>query len=115
MNPNNKHPQFIPSGVTGIELGNNVKIRTGSSQQRAATLMAIPAFPRDHSRWGRASPFRRLSRRQPIEMLYEASRAVRSRARMALRAAVEPMLMRERRTQTRRETMMALRGIADLG
>jgi hypothetical protein len=40
---------------------------------------------------------------------------VRSRARMALRAAVEPMLIRERRTQTTRETMMALRGIADLG
>jgi hypothetical protein len=34
---------------------------------------------------------------------------------MALRAAVEPMLIRERRTQTRRETMIALRGIADLG
>lgn len=50
MNPNNKHPQFIPSGVTGIELGNNVKTRTGSSQQRAAMLIAIPAFPSDHSR-----------------------------------------------------------------
>jgi hypothetical protein len=34
---------------------------------------------------------------------------------MALRAAVEPMLMRERRTQTIRETTMALRGMADLG
>jgi hypothetical protein len=50
-----------------------------------------------------------------MEMLYEASRAVRSSARMALRAAVEPMLIRERRTQTMRETMMALRGMADLG
>jgi hypothetical protein len=40
---------------------------------------------------------------------------VRSRARMAFRAAVEPMLMRERRTQTRRETMIAFRGMADLG
>ena len=115
MKPNSKHPQFIPSGVTGIELGNSGKTRTGSNQQRAAIFIAIPAFPSDHSRWGRGSPFRRLSKRQPMEMLYEASKAVRSSARMALRAAVEPMLISERRTQTMRETMIALRGMADLG
>ena len=40
---------------------------------------------------------------------------MRSSARMAFSAAVEPMFIRERRTQTRRETMIALRGMADLG
>lgn len=48
-------------------------------------------------------------------MMYEARRAVRSRARIAFKAAVEPMLMSERRTQTMSEMMMALIGIADLG
>lgn len=34
---------------------------------------------------------------------------------MALRAAVEPMLIRERSMQTTRDMMMALRGMADVG
>ena len=69
MNPNSKHPQFMPSGVTGTELGNSVKTKTGSNQQSAAMLIAVPAFPSDHSRVGRGSPWRRLSRRQLMEML----------------------------------------------
>jgi hypothetical protein len=43
------------------------------------------------------------------------SKAVRSRARIALRAAVEPMLINESSMQMMREMMMAFRGIADLG
>jgi hypothetical protein len=56
-----------------------------------------------------------LSSRQLMEMMYEASKAVRSSARMALRAAVEPMLIRESSMQTTSEMRIALRGMADLG
>jgi hypothetical protein len=50
-----------------------------------------------------------------MERLYEVKRAAKSKARMALRAAVDPMLIRDRRTQTPRDIMMALSGMAHFG
>ena len=50
-----------------------------------------------------------------MEIIYELSMLTVVRERMALRATEEPMLMRERRTVRMKETMMALRGIFQVG
>lgn len=93
--------------------------RDGIERQKGSRRLGCPLFkddlPSDHSQAGRASPRIRFMAMQPMEIVYELSRAARSRAKIALRAAVDPKLMRERRTQTMREIMMALRGMLDLG
>lgn len=50
-----------------------------------------------------------------MTIMYEQSRETVVRARMALRAAVEPMLIRESKAVTVRETMTAFRGMLEPG
>ena len=57
----------------------------------------------------------RLSRRQEKEMMYEEMRDATPREAIALKATVEPMLMRERRTVMMKETRTALRGMFQPG
>lgn len=57
----------------------------------------------------------RLRRRQPIERLYDPSRAARSTARNAFSAAVDPMLTIERTMQKARETSTAFNGMLQRG
>ena len=98
------------AGVVGVVPGNSVKIKIGTSQQRAPMLIQSPILPRLHGRGGRASPRKRFIVTQPILIMYEASRLAQSRARIALRATKEPILMRDRRLVATRDMRTAFTG-----
>ena len=110
-----------------------VKMKIGSSQQSALgrdlsvrfrvsiirnthrALIGAPHFPSDHLRGGSGSPLIRLSRRQPMESMYELNRAARSTARMAFSAATEPMLTIDKHTQKTKDTSTAFSGMDQRG
>ena len=115
MNPNKRHPQFMPAASTGVVAGNMVKTNIGTNQQSAKMLIGKPHFPREYLLTGKGSPLMRLRATQPMLMVYEDRMAAKSMARMAFRAATEPMLIIDKPMQTKSETMIALRGMLQRG
>ena len=107
--------QFIVSGCTGVAVGKKQNTKKGTRNTSAMMLIAVPARPSDQRDGGSASPRIRLDRMQPMDKMYEPNRAERVRDTMALRATLEPRLMRLMTMPKRKDTMTALRGMGKFG
>nr|POE89968.1 hypothetical protein CFP56_20437 [Quercus suber] len=103
--------QFIVEGTTGVAPGKKANTKIGARKQSAMMLMAMPHLPSEKRRDGRGCPRTRLMRRQEMTIIYDANRETVVRARTALRAAVDPMLMRESSAVTSRDTRTAFNGM----
>ena len=79
------------------------------------SLMGPPSFPRLQRAGGSFMPRHLLMRTQVMEMMYEEIRDAVPREAMALKATVEPMLIRERRIVMRKEINTAFNGMSHPG
>lgn len=111
MTPTNiTEAQFIFSGVTGVDNGQNAKKPTGKRKIKAAILIAKPYLPSVHLRAGSFVPYKRRHTMQLIVMKYEMRSDTPPSELMALRATEDPKLMQERRHVTTKETRTARTG-----
>ena len=80
------------------------------------TLIGIPKRPKLHRALGKVSGCQsRRCKTQPTEIEYDNMSATVLRDAIALKAAVDPRLMRERSTVRRQDSVTALAGIWSLG
>ena len=105
----------MDTGVTGVPSGQNEKNHMGERNIIDTMFRSIPYFPRDHLLGGRGSPRSRLTRRQPIVMIYDVVIETLPHELMAFRAVVEPRLMQAIRELTRSETPTAWSGMFQPG
>lgn len=106
-----KQPQFMVFASTGVTAGKKAQTKNTARKQRPARLMASPYRPSDHGRGGSGSLPRRFITRQAIEIAYDDKPLPTLRVNKAVRAAVDPILIRESRTLTAIEIRTALTGI----
>ena len=111
MPPNMAMFQFIVVAVTGRLVGKKAKMKKEKRKQSAMTLIAMPHRPSEKRAGGSGSRRRRLANMQPMESMYELSSAVMVRETIALRATLEPRLIRAMAIPKPRDTMTALRGM----
>ena len=74
-------------------------------------LTPTPQRPSEKRAGGSGSPRRRLAKMLPMESMYELRRADMVKDTMALRATLDPRLMRAMTTPKTMDTMTALRGM----
>jgi hypothetical protein len=85
-------------------VGKNEKTKATDKKANDKSFKGPPNLPNDHRRGRRASPRRRFSRMQPIEMMYEKISAALDTESTALNAVSEPKLMAEMMIETPRQT-----------
>jgi hypothetical protein len=100
--------QLNSAAQTGLSskgvAGKNENAKATTKKISDTSFRRPPNMPKDHRRGRRASPRRRFSRMQPIEMMYEKISAALETESTALNAASEPKLMAEITTETPRQT-----------
>lgn len=90
--------------------GKNEKNQITVRKMTETTLIHMPCLPKLHRAAGKGSFRMRLMMRQTNEMMYEERREATPNEAMALKAAVEPMLIKDRRIVITNETMTAFTG-----
>jgi len=88
-----------------------MKTQTTAKNSTAPTLTKIPRRPSDQRRGGSGSPLTRLMIRQVKEIIYVARRALTARDPIALNAAVDPILISERRQVMTKVINTAFKGM----
>lgn len=92
--------------VRGKKQKNQINVRKITE----TTLIHMPCLPKLHRAAGKGSFRMRLMIRQTNEIMYEVRREATPKEAIALKAAVEPMLIKDRRIVTTNETMTAFTG-----
>lgn len=113
--PNMAMFQFIVCAVTGRAVGKKQKMKKAKSKQSAMALIAEPQRPSEKRAGGSSSPRKRFAKIQPMETMYELSRADIVRETMAFKATLDPRLMSDMMTPKPKDTQTALRGIFQPG
>ena len=103
------------SAVTFLSIGKNTNTQTTRRKATAPTLIGRPARPRDQRRSGSGVLLTRRMMRHTKEMIYVPKIADTAREPMALKATVEPMLIKERRVVIRKVRRTAFRGMFQPG
>lgn len=111
MPPNMAIFQFIVLASTGVAVGKKQKTKNVERNPSAIALITKPQRPRVKADGGSGSRRSRFRKMQPIESIYELSNADIVRETIALRATLEPRLIREIATPHAKETTTALRGM----
>lgn len=110
MPPNMAIFQFIVVASTGVAVGKRQKTKNVKRNPSAIALLIKPQRPSVKADRGSGSRRSRFRKMQPIESIYELSNADMVRETIALRATLEPRLIREMATPHPKETTTALRG-----
>ena len=90
--------------------GKNEKNQISVRKMTETTLIHMPCLPKFHRAAGKGSFRIRLIMMQTNEMMYEERREATPNEAIALKAAVEPMLIKDRRTVMTNETITAFTG-----
>lgn len=101
--------------MTGVEIGKKIKTQTMSRNNTAPMLTKTPKRPRFQRRGGSGSPRKRRTMRQVKDIMYVASNAETARDPMALKATVEPILIKDSRQVIVKVIRTALSGIFQPG
>ena len=88
--------QLAVSVVTGVLTGKQLKTMMKPAYRNAKALMGRAKRPRLQRARGSSSPLMRLSRTQPMDIMYVDMSARRDRETIMLKASVEPRLIRQR-------------------
>lgn len=104
--------QFIVLGLTGVTAGKKLKMYITKRKTSDATFTGTPTRPSVHRRSGSFPPRKRLSSTQPIHKVYEVMPLAKLRENIAVRATLEPRLMRESKIVTASEMSTAFSGIS---
>ena len=92
--------------------GKKIITKAKAKNINAPTLMGSPNLPNEKYEGSKGWDLIRLQAIEPIDIMYEASRAVTPRAVSWLKAMVEPKLMDIRRMEKMEVVMRALRGMS---
>ena len=108
--------QFISAGVGFTSPGKKLKTKTSTRKRRLAPLRSRPKVRPRLNLDGRSGALRqRLSMMQPIDTMYEERMATRESEVMFSSAMVEPMLIKDSRQETMKETMIEFKGTSQPG
>ena len=107
--------QFISARLGAVLSGKKDIVKTMMRYRIEKSLMGPPYLPRLQRAGGSFCPCHRLMRTQVMETMYEEMRAAVPREAMALKATLEPMLIKERRTVMKKDIITEFRGISQPG
>lgn len=110
--PHIRQDQFIVISVTGVAGGKNENTTEMSKKHAATRFIGSPTQPSDHGPKSIVSLFTRLSIISTIAVRYEVKKPAMVSEMMALKATVEPILMRPMIAETTAQKVMDRRGSA---
>lgn len=106
--------QFIDFASTSLVKGKKLNVKTIARNKIETVSTNGVYFPILQRVAGSGCFFHRLSLTQEIDMMYEESRAAVPRDMMALKAMLDPMLIRARRDTITKLIQRALRGTVNV-
>lgn len=109
--PKTRIDQFMLIGVGSAAVGKKVKIIAKQRYATEKTLIGIPSFPSEKREGGIPPGWSRARTKALMDRIYVVNSAAIMTEAMALKAAVEPILIRLNRTVIMVETSTEVTGI----
>jgi hypothetical protein len=107
--------QFINSGVGDGNVGKKANNNATQRYRTDTPLIQIPAFPKLKWQGSKVSFFHRFRNIQEMEMMYEENNAQVPSEAILLKATVLPILIKDKRIETTKDTRTELSGISQPG